>query len=316
MYYPYFRGKQFELIAIRESASLIADSAFVPIIEPVRESLGGLEKALRSLADAGAEAVVVVNPRYGDHRENGENIAGLLERDYRGNDAISAGILLTSETSVSRALSLARSFSAAGTTLIHAGFTESRALSDQLAGDAARFRNIFLEDQANRLYRRHFLGKPRILVGDGFVQMKNADYPPVETFSDLHITYPEQGMDGYGDFLTVGDNYSEGGGPAYAVAIHLTFIDPDQDDAMFIYHFKSDTNDTPTDPAGKFAQALGKLIAKLDSGDSNLLETSAVLEFRDLHERGHFPGLGYVKKLSIKHHLETLADFRSTEDHG
>ena len=33
MYYPYFRGKQFELIAIRESATLLADSSFVPIVE-------------------------------------------------------------------------------------------------------------------------------------------------------------------------------------------------------------------------------------------------------------------------------------------
>lgn len=316
MYYPYFRGKQFELIAIRESASLIADAGFVPIIEPVRESLGGLEKALKSLVDVGAEAVVVVNPRHGDHRENGESITGLLEQEYRENDAISPGILLTSETEMTQALNLVRESSASVTTLIHAGFTDSRTLSEQLVVDAARFRNVFLEDQANRLYRRHFLGRPRILVADGFVQRKNADYPPFETFADLHITYPEEGMDGFGDFLTVGDNFSEGGGPAYAVAIHLTFIDPQQDDAMFIYHFKSDTNDTPTDPAGKFAQALGKLIAKLDSGDSNLLETSAVREFQDLHERGHFPGLGYVKKLSIKHHLETLARYHSTERNG
>lgn len=309
MYYPYLRGKQFELISVRESARLIADSDFVPIIEPVRESLGGLEKTLQALTDVGAKAVVVVNPRYGDHRENGESLADLLDQEYRGNDAISAGILLTSQTSVDHALSLAEQFSTDETALIHAGFTEFRTFSDQLAGAETHFRNIFLEDQANLLYRRHFRGKPRILVGDGFVQTKNADYPPVESFSDLHITYREQGMDGYGDFLTVGDNYSEGGGPAYAVAIHLTFIDPDQDSAMFVYHFKSDTNDTPTDPAGKFAQALRKLIAKLDSGSSNLLETNAIREFRDLHERGHFPGLGYVKKLSIKHHLETLADF-------
>lgn len=316
MYYPYFRGKQFELIAIRESARLIVDSGFVPIIEPVRESLGGLEKALKSLADVGAEAVVVINPRHGDHRDNGESIAGLLAQDYRDNNAISPGILLTSDTGMTQALDLVRQFSGTAITLIHAGFTDSRALSDQLAVDGAGFRNIFLEDQANRLYRRHFLGRPRILVADGFVQRKNAEYPQFETFGDLHITYPEEGMDGYGDFLTVGDNYSEGGGPAYAVAIHLTFIDPQQDDAMFIYHFKSDTNDTPTDPAGKFAQALAKLIVKLDSGDSNLLETSAVREFRDLHERSHFPGLGYVKKLSIKHHLETLARYHFNESNG
>ncbi|KGC60059.1 hypothetical protein X963_5679 [Burkholderia pseudomallei MSHR7498] len=118
-------------------------------------------------------------------------------------------------------------------------------------------------------------------------------------------------MDGFGDFLMVGDDYSEGGGPAYAVAIHLTYIDPDKDDVMYIYHFLSTTNNTPTDPAGKFAQALEKLIAKLDSGKSKLFEGEAIAEFRELHAKGHFPGLGYVKKLSMKHHIETLANFFS-----
>lgn len=316
MYYPYFRGKQFELIAIRESAKLIADSGFVPIIEPVRESLSSLDKTLGSLAEAGAEAIVVVNPRHGYHRENGEGIADLLEQNYRDNDAISVGILLTSQMDVNRVVDMVQTFGSAYITLVHAGFTDPRALSAKLAGDTAHFRNVFLEDQTNLLYRRHFPEKPRVLIGDGFVQMKNADYPPVESFSDLHITFSEQGMDGYGDFLTVGNNYSEGGGPAYAVAIHMTFIDPDQDDAMFIYHFKSDTNDTPTDPAGKFSQALNKLILKLKSGNSHLLETSAILEFCDLHKREHFPGLGYVKKLSIKHHLETLSVYHTSTNNG
>jgi hypothetical protein len=311
MYYPYFRGKQFELIAIRESAELIASSSFVPIIEPVRESLGGLEKALKAITGAGAQAIVIVNPRHGDHRENGDSIAALLERDYRGNDAVRAGILLTSETSTDQALYQLSKHQEQGTALVHSGYTDARALS-QLVGDrSSSICNIFVDEQTNMLYRRHFSGSTRVLVGDGFVQMKNADYQLLDMYSDLHVTYKDRGMHGYGDFLTVGDNYSEGGGPAYAVAIHLTFIDPGQDDAMFIYHFKSDTNDTPTDPAGKFSQALRKLILKLDEGNSNLFETSAIKEFRDLHDRGHFPGLGYVKKLSIKHHLETLAIYHA-----
>lgn len=37
---------------------------------------------------------------------------------------------------------------------------------------------------------------------------------------------------------------------------------------MYIYHFVSDTRDTPTDPAGKFAQALKKLVNKLEAGKS------------------------------------------------
>ena len=109
----------------------------------------------------------------------------------------------------------------------------------------------------------------------------------------------------------VGNDYSEGGGPAYAVAIHLTYIDPGKDDVMYVYHFLSTTNNTPTDPAGKFGQALERLIGKLDSGTSNLFEGSAIEEFRELHAKKHFPGLGYVKKLSMKHHIETLANFLS-----
>jgi hypothetical protein len=51
----------------------------------------------------------------------------------------------------------------------------------------------------------------------------------------------------------------------------------------------------------------------LDKRNSKILETSAVKEFMDLHRQGHFPGLGHIKKLSMNHHIETLADyFRKT----
>jgi hypothetical protein len=309
MYYPYFRGKQSELLAIRESASVIANAGFVPIIEPVRESLNSLERALQALGEAGGKAIVILNPRHGDHRENGSSITEFLTSEHHGNDAISVGLLFRSSDTVEEAMARLDADRGHAEAIIHAGFTDARAVADALANRMNTVTNVFIEDQANMLYRRHFASSVRVLIRDGFEQKRNADYDPIDPFSDLHATYRELGMRGYGDFQTVGDRYSEGGGPAYAVAIHLTFIDPDQDDAMFVYHFISDTNDTPTDPAGKFAQALEKLIERLDRGDSNLLETSAVGEFRRLHQERHFPGLGYLKKLSIRHHLETLADY-------
>ena len=45
MYYPYFRGKQFELMTIRETAKLMAERGFCPIIEPVRDHQGADESA-------------------------------------------------------------------------------------------------------------------------------------------------------------------------------------------------------------------------------------------------------------------------------
>jgi len=307
MYYPYFRGKQFELITIREMAGLLAKKNFVPVIEPVRESLGGLRKTLNMVRDTDGRAIVIVNPCYGDHQEDGTNITGLLQ-EYSSNN-ISAGILLRSDMSVEEVMACYHQHTGHQPVLIHSGFNSPKALAACLDDEMSGLTGIFIEDHAKLLYRKHFERSRRILVRDGFKRMRNADYPPMEEFSDLHVTYNDLGMAGFGDFLIVGDIYSEGGGPAYAVAIHLTFIDPDKDDVMYIYHFVSDTRDTPTDPAGKFAQALAKLIEKLDSGISHIFETDAIKEFRDFHAKGHFPGLGYVKKLSMKHHIETLAAY-------
>jgi len=309
MYHPYFRGKQFELITIREMAKLLAEKNFVSVIEPVRESLGGLQKTLSAVCDAGGRAIVIVNPYHGDHQQDGASITGLLQGGFKGVDSISAGILLRNDMTVEEVMDCYGRHVDHRPVLIHAGFTEPKALAAALGDDMPGLTNIFIEDHAKLLYRKHFDQSTRILVRDGFERLRNADYPAMEEFSDLHVTYDDLGMAGFGDFLIVGDVYSEGGGPAYAVAIHLTFIDPDKDNVMYIYHFVSDTKDTPTDPAGKFAQALTKMINKLDSGTSHIVETSAIKEFRDFHAKGHFPGLGYVKKLSMKHHIETLANY-------
>lgn len=310
MYHPYFRGKQFELITIREMAPLMAASDFVPIIEPVREALKGLERALTEICKAEGKAIVIVNPFHGDHAEDGVSISALLEKSFLDKGGITAGILLQNDMDTGDALACYEKHKAHSPTFIHAGFTEAKALAEKLGGGLADTSHVFFEKHCHKLYRKHFKGAAkRVLLRDGFERRRNADHPAVELFSDLHVTYDEEDMDGFGDFLIVGDDFTEGGGPAYAVAIHLTFIDPDEDEVMYIYHFVSTTKDTPTDPAGKFAQALDKLIKKLDSGTSNLLESSAIKEFRDLHKKGHFPGLGYVKKLSMNHHVETLADF-------
>lgn len=316
MYHPYFRGKQFELITIREMAKILARSAFVPIIEPVKEPLSGLERTLRAICDAKGKAIVVINPDYGDHAEDGASIFSLLNSEFPREEGIAAGILLKDGMTVDNAIEYCNRQEYCNPVFIHAGFSEPKKLAEKLEDSRKKSQHVFVERYCGKLYRKHFEHSKRILLRDGFLgngfqRRRNADYPEVEVFSDLHVTYNEDRMNGFGDFLIVGDDYSEGGGPAYAVAIHLTFIDPDKDDVMYIYHFLSTTRDTPTDPAGKFGQALTKLIDKLNSRNSKLFEGEAIQEFRGLHDKQHFPGLGYVKKLSMKHHIETLSNYLS-----
>jgi len=310
MYYPYFRGKQFELISIRDNAPLMAASNFAPIIEPVREALSGLERSIKAVCEANGRAIVIVNPYHGDHRENGAGITDFI-REYIDSPSIGAGILLRQDMGIAEAMQLCERHHQHQLNFIHAGFTHGKELAQELGERLTTTRQIFNESHCQKTYRKHFIGSERILLRDGFKRRRNRDYPPVELFSDLNVTFEEEGMNAFGDFSIVGDDYSESGGPAYAVAIHLTFIDPDQDDAMFIYHFVSTSQDTPTDPAGKFAEALDKLIAKLESGNSKLYETDALKELRLLHAKRHFPGLGYLKKISLNHHIETMAQFFS-----
>ena len=308
MYHPYFRGKLFELITVRETAKIMAAAKFVPIIEPVKEALGGLQRTLKAVCDAKGSAIVVVNPHHGVHAEDGLSITKMLKSEFLPKEEIAAGVLLTESMTVKDAMDCYKQHADHGMALVHAGFSDAKGLAEALGDKAKQVRHIFFED-CGFLYRKHFAGAHRVLLHDGFERRRNRDHPPVEPFSDLHVTFQEQGMNGFGDFLIVGDEYSESGGPAYAVAIHLTFIDPTKDDAMFIYHFVSDSKDDPTDPAGKFAEALSAMMKKLEEPDHYIFDSSAVQEFRDLHASGHFPGLGYIKKLSMRHHIETLNNY-------
>ena len=91
------------------------------------------------------------------------------------------------------------------------------------------------------------------------------------------------------------------------MAIHVTYLD--EEDDMFIKHYVSDRTSSPVDPGGKFLEALNKLVDDLKDVDSMIFKSNAIDEFEALHARSHFPGLGYVKKLSMQHHLELMAKY-------
>jgi hypothetical protein len=151
MYHPYFRGKQFELLTIRETAKLLADKNFVPIIEPVKESLGGLERTLRAIREASGKAVVIVNPYHGDHRESGIGISALLKKlntGFFGNNSISAGILLRSDLLLEEATDCYDAHKQHSPTFVHAGFMEAKGLAEHLGDDLPNSRQVFVEDHA------------------------------------------------------------------------------------------------------------------------------------------------------------------------
>ena len=310
MYYPYFRGKQYELITIRETAKYLSECNAVPIIEPVKSSLSSLEKTIKALIKENSEFVLIVNPKVGELKNNAttlnEKVVNETLRKYKKH---LLGYIVDANTSIADVKAFLDEHKDCNVALIHHDFPYSSDLKTESDKRKNVKAHIFIEQYAQKLYRRKFSkeGVRKILIRDGFNKNKNADYPPDEHFSDLHITYEDEKMDGFGDFLIVGDEYSEVGGPAYAVAIHITYFD--EDDDMRIKHFISDSNASADNPAGKFKEALRKLVEECEDSESRVIKTLSCDEFIDLSKRGHFPGLGYVKKLSMKHHVEILREY-------
>lgn len=309
MYFPYFRGKQYDLITLRDCADLMAAAGFVPIVEPVKEALSGLVRSIDAINNANGSMVLIVNPSNGDYIGDTETLNNLVKNELKEHKNLSPGYLLSKENTFDDVVEFCASYPDRLVTFIHNGFSNGKLLAESLREKEINARHVFISEKCGLAYQKHFKGSERILIKNGFQRRANREHPEIENFSDLHATYTELGMDGFGDYLIVGDEYSTTGGPAYAVAIHLTCIDDENDDMMLMHHFKSIRFDTPTDPAGKFAEAVQKLYDEVNRPGTKIIRSKAVNEFLSLHASEHFPGLGYVKKLSMNHHIETLADY-------
>ena len=222
---------------------------------------------------------------------------------------IIVGVIITAESTLTSIIELLEQFKEYEIAILHQGFTNGKELVKEISDSKNITKHIFVNTEQNKLYQRNFksLGE-RILVRDAFRKTINASYPPEEHFSDLHITYEEEGMDGFGDFLIVGNEYSESGGPARSVAIHLTYLKKNDDDNMYIKHYVSVRVEGVSDPGGKFLEALKKLVIDIEKY-ADEFDTQACEKYKELYRDEHFPGLGYVKKLSMQHHLETIAKF-------
>ena len=299
MYLPYLRGKQFELIATRELSEKVSSNYFRPIIEPVRKNLSPLVRTVKHLSEKNITPLIIVNPSVGDFRSDYQSLVNDLhshELNYLPCVAIRGG-----KSGIAR--EVIRGLDGPFALQITDGIDrETIAMS--------RDAEITVADHDSPPTALAQLNN-LVLLGDFFKKQKrNADYSPESSFSHLHATYSNQrNVIGFSDYTLIGSVYSESGGPAYVVTIHASYINEERFDEMFVRHYSSTDDGTPTDPAGKFAEALDMLIRDVDAPNSFFYQSSALEEFRKLNSSGHFPGLGQVKKLSMEHHIETVCNY-------
>ncbi|EAW5089437.1 sce7725 family protein, partial [Salmonella enterica] len=78
MYFPLLRGKQYELIALKELSTIVPNVLFKPIIEPVRKNLKQLEVAVKLLNKNKIIPIIIVNSEIGELKGNTNNFINNL----------------------------------------------------------------------------------------------------------------------------------------------------------------------------------------------------------------------------------------------
>jgi hypothetical protein len=307
MYYPYLRGKQFELIALRELSELMAEEPqkISPIIEPVKET-STLKSTIKELSKKQINFNIIINPSVGNMVDMTDEILEIISAEVGEYSNFQIAILIDSETEKNDLIKLESKikFSFSGYSLIHIGIKENiEEIINYL--DSSIINNIIYFSKTNRRYYRKFNPETRIILDDYFnSQEKNSAYLKVgdSNYSEEHLYYNDEGFKGFSDFLTIGDNYSDSGFLPYAIAIHLSYTL--ENNIIRIKHFVSDSNDDQTDIGGKFAEANNKLVNWCN--ENKIKDTKGISDFKALYKTGHFPGLGSIKKLSVMHHIELI----------
>jgi len=312
MYYPYLRGKQFELLALREFVSDYADNCQVfPIIEPVKSSFNSMKIAIKKLKENNVCFALILNPRKGDLIGKVDQIIEQL-----------SDLLTNDNTWIPAYIASSKNSKAISTHIKKNNFNSALLVCDDSIDitqdefkkmlEMPEITKIVFKD-SNRSFKRELtrLGKETIRLDDNFkAQKRNKDYVsiPEEMFSEEVFYYKsEDGFTGFSDYTVLSSEYIDGGMLPNALAIHLTYKKHNE---IWIRHFVSDTNDDNSNIQGKFGEAAEKAISFFDSLPYT---NKAIDELFKYFIEGQYPGLGVLKKLSIKSHLELINSILTTQ---
>ncbi|WP_338215618.1 sce7725 family protein [Companilactobacillus muriivasis] len=296
IYFPYFRGRMYDLMALKELCEQgQLSSKIVPIIEPVRDSKE-LQQTVQTFIDYDQPFSVIANPQvsvYGLNDTKLYPLPAVNNLDFYYPSAIlaadfSSDFVKTGENQQS--LLIAKNYE-----LLKAyeGTPVLKAVDKVLIPDVARIHKI--------------VGQQAALLTDPLTFVRH-----VEDYADLDDEFFEPAdwyhqvgnYDGFGDYSMVGHVYFDKGMPSRAIALHLIYVT--KDGTLRIHHFVSDSNERMSGQKDKFFEALRKMIDWCSENIQGLNATPALAELLEYGNHDKFPGLGMVKKLSLMHHLELM----------
>lgn len=309
MYFPYLRGRQFEMIALREYAITRGNkNNIIPIIEPVKKTFNTMKRTLSTMIENEVKYALILNPLVGEiakdktikTEDSTDLIMGGLNEELKDNLQWIPAYILTDnyndilENINKRDLNQVMIICSSYTDVNNADF-DTLITSERV--------DYIVAEENRKLKRLYGETKKIIRLDDKFKSEKrNKDYleKKEEKFTDEYLYYEEDNYFGFSDYTVLPNEFKEGGSLPYAVVIHLTY---EKDSEVWISHFTSENNGDQSNIQGKFGEALRKVIKFVDE---KKLQTSSIKELQTYYSSEKYPGLGMIKKISIKNHLELM----------
>lgn len=304
MYFPYLRSKQFELIALREFAIQYPNTEqIIPIIEPVKSTFNGLTTAARIMFEQNLRFALVLNPADGDFKRITKDILSEISILSENMEKWIPTFLY--QNNGETILSAIQDQELNNVMVI---FKNGIDISDSILNflSHSQIQYIVNGDPNSRITMRRLslLENKRIIRLDNCFaeQPRNVDYLniPEDKFTEQHRFYSDDHFYGISDYTALPKDFIDGGMLPYAVAIHMTY-EKNQDE-IYVRHFVSDTNDDQSNIQRKFFEAA----TKLKYFFTDRTKTTAINELITLLDDEKYPGLGVIKKLSIKNHIELM----------
>lgn len=314
MYFPYLRGRQNELLCLRE---LLQQGKLyekvIPIIEPVRFNSTFLT-TVQKFIDANRKLVIIRNPKVGSFENDIESLKKNIEDE-------------SDETKKEKLQKILNNFDEMmqQSNVIDAYLCNEKIISDCINGFLKVEDKVLInlsnetfysfEDNKDKLDAEYTLipndefkevvESGAVILEDNFNKAKrNTDYliTPDEFFSRRHLKYSQNGYVGFSDYSIVGDSYEETGFAPLAVAIHILYFGEKRE--LRVHHFVSESNENISDPGRKFEEAMKKIEEWQKNHELHI--TLGLEKLMSFYKIGRFPGLGVVKKCSLMHHLELI----------
>ena len=308
MYFPYVRGRQYELLALHELVTQgLLSQRIVPIVEPVKLS-PTLSRTMEEFFLKRRDLGIICNPAVGSFDsdmndggkdKNKQKFLALLDDEH----ALKAHIVKKESEVQLSSWKKEKGINKEDWIIINNDRDTLSEYSKIFNGIVSKF--VFIPDES--AFRRN-VHRNKVLFEDRFAKCeRNSDYlvKDDEFFSEDHLYYKEEGFSGFADYSVIGKDYLESGFAPYAVAIHIVYFSEDK--SLRVHHFVSDSNSDIQNPAQKFYQAVSKLAEWC--AEKQIETTVGLQAFLDHYTNQTYPGLGSVKKLSLMHHLELVGKY-------